>query len=426
METLHIGPVGGNGGKPFDNYAIPEKARVTAVHVYTEWVINAIQLDYMDSNGENGGRPPIGGLGGEHHVFYLDEDEYLTGISGRAGWYVDSIRFHTNKRLSPSYGGTGGDREYNFEAPAGHEVTGFFGRSAWYIDALGILVRRQIDPVVDDQADNEEGVDSWLELAGEATPLPASVIVRRQVIDSNESLVSLEDAALAEAIAGLTGNEVEEGTVDATIYTQVFEEQSGGQSIAVVMAVASETVGNEPTEDESQEVAVMVTDVIESDDDMAALEEEAVEGVIDLLLEDMEDESDEVDVTIYSGVQEDADGGESYAAVVAIAKRVTASNDMPTRSTAGHEIESRQPRPAELELVEGIGPKIAELLIANGIYDLADLAETSVETVRKILSDAGRRFRLADPGTWQEQAALGAAGKWDELSELQVRLKAGR
>ncbi len=76
--------------------------------------------------------------------------------------------------------------------------------------------------------------------------------------------------------------------------------------------------------------------------------------------------------------------------------------------------------------MEGIGPKIAELLIANGIYDLADLAETSVESVRKILSDAGRRFRLADPGTWQEQAAHGAAGKWDELSELQVRLKAGR
>lgn len=38
-----------------------------------------------------------------------DEDEYLIGVSGRAGWYVDSLRFHTNKRVSAVYGGAGGD-----------------------------------------------------------------------------------------------------------------------------------------------------------------------------------------------------------------------------------------------------------------------------------------------------------------------------
>jgi hypothetical protein len=33
---------------------------------------------------------------------------------------------------------------------------------------------------------------------------------------------------------------------------------------------------------------------------------------------------------------------------------------------------------------------------------------------------------LADPGTWTEQAALAAAGKWDEFKELTERLKGGR
>ena len=86
METFQIGPVGGNGGKPFEGYNIPKDARLTAIHIYTEWVINAIQLDYRNSDGSDGGRPPVGGLGGEHHVFYLQDDEYLTGISGQGGW----------------------------------------------------------------------------------------------------------------------------------------------------------------------------------------------------------------------------------------------------------------------------------------------------------------------------------------------------
>jgi hypothetical protein len=46
--------------------------------------------------------------------------------------------------------------------------------------------------------------------------------------------------------------------------------------------------------------------------------------------------------------------------------------------------------------------------------------------LREILAGAGRRFRLADPTTWPEQAALGAKGLWDDLAALQTRLKGGR
>ena len=89
MEQIQIGPAGGNGGKPFDHYVIPDGARLSAIHIYTEWVVNAIQIDYISATGTAEGRPPIGGLGGEHHAFYLDEAAYLTGLSGRAGWYID-------------------------------------------------------------------------------------------------------------------------------------------------------------------------------------------------------------------------------------------------------------------------------------------------------------------------------------------------
>jgi predicted flap endonuclease-1-like 5' DNA nuclease len=76
--------------------------------------------------------------------------------------------------------------------------------------------------------------------------------------------------------------------------------------------------------------------------------------------------------------------------------------------------------------VEGIGPKIEELCNGIGIYTFAQLADTSAETLRNMLDDAGPAYRIAEPATWPEQARLAHEGKWDELKEYQDRLTAGR
>ena len=83
MQPKQLGPIGGESGRPFEDYTIPADARLTAIHVFAEWVLDALRFEYAGSNGQPGGNPPVGGLGGYHHVFYLDEDEYLLGISGR-------------------------------------------------------------------------------------------------------------------------------------------------------------------------------------------------------------------------------------------------------------------------------------------------------------------------------------------------------
>ena len=36
MEPKQLGPVGGQGGNPFDAYDIPDDARLSAIHVYCE------------------------------------------------------------------------------------------------------------------------------------------------------------------------------------------------------------------------------------------------------------------------------------------------------------------------------------------------------------------------------------------------------
>ena len=81
--------------------------------------------------------------------------------------------------------------------------------------------------------------------------------------------------------------------------------------------------------------------------------------------------------------------------------------------------------PEDLKVVEGIGPKIEELLKAGGITNWQELADASVERIQEILDAAGDNYRLAVPTTWPQQAGLAAAGAWDELSTLQDELKGG-
>ena len=80
----------------------------------------------------------------------------------------------------------------------------------------------------------------------------------------------------------------------------------------------------------------------------------------------------------------------------------------------------------ELEKIEGIGPKIADLFRNAGIDTFQKLADTNVDTMKEILSNAGSNFASHDPSTWAEQSLLAATGKWDELKELQDKLNGGR
>lgn len=80
----------------------------------------------------------------------------------------------------------------------------------------------------------------------------------------------------------------------------------------------------------------------------------------------------------------------------------------------------------DLEIVEGIGPKIADKLREAGIHTFAQLAEATPETLEQILRTARLYGGLSSMPTWGEQAALAAAEKWDELKALQERLNAGR
>lgn len=80
----------------------------------------------------------------------------------------------------------------------------------------------------------------------------------------------------------------------------------------------------------------------------------------------------------------------------------------------------------DLTKIEGIGPKIAELLQNSGIDSYAKLADTKPQDIKTILDAAGKRYQMHDPATWPQQAALARDGKTVELKKLQDELKGGR
>lgn len=80
----------------------------------------------------------------------------------------------------------------------------------------------------------------------------------------------------------------------------------------------------------------------------------------------------------------------------------------------------------DLTRVEGIGPKINELLHAGGITTFAKLASADVASIKAILDEAGGTYTTKDPSTWGQQAQLVVDGKDDELKELQDRLNGGK
>lgn len=76
-----------------------------------------------------------------------------------------------------------------------------------------------------------------------------------------------------------------------------------------------------------------------------------------------------------------------------------------------------------LQIIEGVGPKMEELLQGAGYSNWASLAEASFETLRKLLDEVGYQF--ANPHSWPRQARLAHEGKWADLVEFQQFLSAG-
>jgi predicted flap endonuclease-1-like 5' DNA nuclease len=87
---------------------------------------------------------------------------------------------------------------------------------------------------------------------------------------------------------------------------------------------------------------------------------------------------------------------------------------------------SSKARKDDLKKIEGVGPKIEQLLQAAGIADFATLSQTSATRLKAVLEKAGNRYKVHDPSSWPAQASLAAKGDDEALKTLQQKLKKGK
>lgn len=98
-----------------------------------------------------------------------------------------------------------------------------------------------------------------------------------------------------------------------------------------------------------------------------------------------------------------------------------AKAEKPSKATRAAEV---QVEADDLVKIEGIGPKVAKVLKTAGIVTYAQLAESKVDDIQKILTEAGLRMMNAEG--WIEQAKLAAQGDWAAFEKLKAKLVGGR
>lgn len=97
-----------------------------------------------------------------------------------------------------------------------------------------------------------------------------------------------------------------------------------------------------------------------------------------------------------------------------------------TDSAAPAFLGRKLPNTDDLKIIEGVGPKIEQLLQDAGINTWKIVSETKATMIKGVLTAAGNRFQLHDPTTWPHQALLAQEGRWKELEIYQDLLDGGR
>jgi small subunit ribosomal protein S2 len=112
------------------------------------------------------------------------------------------------------------------------------------------------------------------------------------------------------------------------------------------------------------------------------------------------------------------------AEVKPVAAKEEAPKEAEAKEKAPEKTVAKKADADDLKKIEGIGPKIAEVLGEAGVTTFAALAKMDRDAIKAIL-DTVSTLKSKEPKTWPDQAKLAAAGKWDELKTLQDELMGG-
>jgi predicted flap endonuclease-1-like 5' DNA nuclease len=105
-------------------------------------------------------------------------------------------------------------------------------------------------------------------------------------------------------------------------------------------------------------------------------------------------------------------------------KKLTEYQDFTQRNREAHASSSKKentlsPNKDDLKKIEGIGPRIEEILNKQGIYTFETLRKTDRDTLKSYLTGADKRFSAHETESWPHQAGMAEKGQWEELKIYQ-------
>ena len=202
-------------------------------------------------------------------------------------------------------------------------------------------------------------------------------------------------------------------TSEENLSTAKKEQENLSLALEEAKAVPPVVIPNTVTEDDSE---VSSNDAEPDAMDEIANADKAASGLLD-----------DNDGDTSSGIIDDIT---SAAAPIAAGAALGGSDEEGDLSedqlAAGKSVFGFKIKQDDLKIIEGVGPKIEGLLKDANLKTWWAVGNSEVDTIKKILEDAGPRYRLADPTTWPQQASYAAKGEWQKLKEYQDRLDGGR
>lgn len=121
-----------------------------------------------------------------------------------------------------------------------------------------------------------------------------------------------------------------------------------------------------------------------------------------------------------------APAGAAVPAQAAPSETSETRDERPADVTSAYEVLGYRLKADDLTEIEGIGPKIRDLLHGEDIRTWRGLSQADPARLEQILRDAGPRFQMHSPGTWPHQAGLLADGDWEGHKAMTETLRGGR
>lgn len=101
-------------------------------------------------------------------------------------------------------------------------------------------------------------------------------------------------------------------------------------------------------------------------------------------------------------------------------------SSLPEKPPKNRQLRDSNPQKDDLKKIEGIGPKIEEVLNKANIFTFHDLHQSNRGFLKSLLNEAGPQYRMHEPETWPLQAEIAKNKDWDKLKKYQDFLSAGR